>query len=212
MAVNPGTTAGLHARGVNFDPSQVITLNVPAGLPRGPWLTSLPTDAGADPGLPLFVTPLPVVAESESSRALELPSRLERLPGKIGRDRHIHIQGKKRPTLRFRGHRPPRGAADRPGPSSAERQENDSGRGRRHVRQGPAARMDSACRWSLRGRGPRPAQSRRPRVRLRPRGRARPARLRANLRPGQAQRRRRRARAGLRPGHPPQWIRRAGEA
>jgi hypothetical protein len=83
MAVNPGATAKLKARGFNFDPGQTIALDVPAGLPRGPWLTSLPTAEGPTLVVPLVVTSLPIGLEEEDSpgepdraQALSLPTAL----------------------------------------------------------------------------------------------------------------------------------------
>lgn len=67
IAVNPGATARLRAHGFNVDPEQMIALDVPAGLPRGPWLTSLPTAQGPTLALPLAVTPLPIKDEEEDA-------------------------------------------------------------------------------------------------------------------------------------------------
>jgi hypothetical protein len=88
LAVNPGASAGLHAQGPNLDPDQTLTLEVPAGLPRGPWLTSLPTAKGSTLAVPLVVTPLPVTleqddapGESAQGQTLALPTALS---GRLG--------------------------------------------------------------------------------------------------------------------------------
>ncbi len=69
LAVNPGATASLRAEGFNFHPGQTITLDVPEGTPRGPWLTSLTTEQGPTLALPLVVTALPVVREETDASA-----------------------------------------------------------------------------------------------------------------------------------------------
>jgi hypothetical protein len=88
MAVNPGVTAKLHAEGVNVDAAKEITLEVPAELPPGPWLTALTTAEGTTPAIPLVVTPLPVVledgdapAEPDRAQVLALPGALS---GRLG--------------------------------------------------------------------------------------------------------------------------------
>jgi hypothetical protein len=88
LAVNPGATASLRAEGFNIDPEQPIALDVPAGTPRGPWLTALATAQGPTLALPLVVTPLPVALEKDDAPAepaqaqpLALPAALS---GRLG--------------------------------------------------------------------------------------------------------------------------------
>jgi len=88
LAVNPGATASLRAEGFNFNPEQTITLHVPEGTPRGPWLTSLVTEQGPTLALPLVVTALPVVreetdapAEPAQAQPLAIPAALS---GRLG--------------------------------------------------------------------------------------------------------------------------------
>jgi hypothetical protein len=67
MAVNPGTTATLHAQGPNLDPAEAISLKVPPGLASGPQLLALPTSKGLTFARLLVVTPLPVVTECDDT-------------------------------------------------------------------------------------------------------------------------------------------------
>lgn len=83
MAVNPGSHATLEARGVNFDTSRPVELDVPSGLAVGPQLLSLPTAQGRSLPVPLVATTLPVVKEegdapaaSEKAQRLALPTAL----------------------------------------------------------------------------------------------------------------------------------------
>jgi hypothetical protein len=63
LAVNPGKTAELHAKGPNIDPSWPLHLDVPRDLARGPQLVALTTPKGPTLARPIVVSPLPVVAE-----------------------------------------------------------------------------------------------------------------------------------------------------
>jgi hypothetical protein len=69
LGVNPGARAKLQAQGFNFDQEQTIALDVPTGLSRGPWLTSLPTAEGPTLAVPLAVTGLPLAAEEGDAGA-----------------------------------------------------------------------------------------------------------------------------------------------
>src|SRR5262249_26888293 len=66
-------------------------LDVPSGLARGPWLTSLPTAQGPTLALPLVVTPLALAREQEdapaelsAAQALELPTAISGRLGTVG--------------------------------------------------------------------------------------------------------------------------------
>jgi hypothetical protein len=83
LAVHAGEMARLKAQGFNFDVDRAIDLDVPADLPRGPWLTSLPTAQGPTLAVPLVVTSLPMTSEDEDSpsppdqgQVLSLPAAL----------------------------------------------------------------------------------------------------------------------------------------
>jgi hypothetical protein len=67
MAVNPGSKAILHPKGVNFDPGQAIALEIPRDHPDGPALFSLPTAQGSTLPVSLVVTPLPLAEEKEDA-------------------------------------------------------------------------------------------------------------------------------------------------
>lgn len=67
LAVNPGKTAKLHARGYNIDPEKTIALDVPEGAVSGPRLVSLPTEKGPSLASPVVVTELPIILESDDA-------------------------------------------------------------------------------------------------------------------------------------------------
>lgn len=83
LAVNPGRTAELRARGPNLDPSTSLRLDVPGGLPSGPCLFSLSAPGGRTPPVALVVTSLNVVEERddaangvEKAQPIEMPAAL----------------------------------------------------------------------------------------------------------------------------------------
>ena len=219
LAVNPGATASLQAEGFNFDPEQTIALDVPEGTPRGPWLTSLPTAQGPTLALPLVVTALPVAVEEDDAPAepaqaqpLALPAALS---GRLGAANDIdayRFEAKKGQIYAFEVVARRAGAATDP----VLRVLND--KGATLAEADDTFGKDPRLEWTAPADGPfavqvaRPAQPRRGRVRLRPRSRGGPARLRADLRPRQAQRRPGRPCAGLRPGHPAERLQRPGDA
>jgi hypothetical protein len=89
MAVNPGTSAELRAKGYNLDEARPVALDVPADARPGPISLPLPTDRGATPPVPLVATTLPLAVEADDSahepieqaQALALPSALS---GRLG--------------------------------------------------------------------------------------------------------------------------------
>jgi hypothetical protein len=83
MAVNPGTTQTVKARGYNFDERQPIALKIPSDVEPGPWLTALPTAQGRTLARPLVVTQLPIVAEAGDSATSTVRSQLISAPAAI---------------------------------------------------------------------------------------------------------------------------------
>ena len=80
MAVNPGETAALHARGVNFDPEPAISLKVPADIPPGPQFFALNTAQGPTLAVPLVVTPLPLATEAGDAQSATVRTQRIDLP------------------------------------------------------------------------------------------------------------------------------------
>jgi hypothetical protein len=88
MAVNPGSTAALHASGYNFDTKQTIPLEVPKNAQPGPLSLPLPTAQGPTLPFPVVVTELPLAvedgdtaAEGDKAQSLSLPVAMS---GRLG--------------------------------------------------------------------------------------------------------------------------------
>ena len=78
MAVNPGKKAELSGRGVNFDPANPLTLEIPADAASGVRWSPLDSDRGRTQPFPVVVTTLPVAKESgdaepETAKAQAVP-------------------------------------------------------------------------------------------------------------------------------------------
>ena len=67
MAVNPGKTTELHAKGFNFESEKAIRLDVSADVHRGVISVPLATDRGDSQPVPLVATELPLVVEAGDS-------------------------------------------------------------------------------------------------------------------------------------------------
>ena len=67
LALNPGKTAKLNARGYNLDPDKMIALDVPKGTSNGTRLVSLPTENGPSLATLIVVTDLPIILESDDA-------------------------------------------------------------------------------------------------------------------------------------------------
>jgi hypothetical protein len=74
MAVNPGSRARLHALGINFDPSQIVTLDVPI-TSAGVIALPLPMAEGSTSPVPLVATLLSIVQETGDASAEALRGR-----------------------------------------------------------------------------------------------------------------------------------------
>jgi hypothetical protein len=83
LAVVAGGNAELHAQGPNLDPTETITLNVPAIAEEGPALFALPTAKGNTPAAPLVVTRHPLTLESDDAPAEGPSVRVVTLPAAI---------------------------------------------------------------------------------------------------------------------------------
>ena len=83
LAVNPGKTAELHAKGANIDPTEAIPLVVPADLPSGPQFVSLPTRKGPTLAVPVVVTGLPIVTETDDAPADPVKGQVVSLPAAV---------------------------------------------------------------------------------------------------------------------------------
>jgi len=80
MVVNPGTKTTLAARGVNFDHSRPLALDVPQGLARGTHLLALPTPEGPTLPVPLVVTTTPILLEAGDAQTSTVRSQPIELP------------------------------------------------------------------------------------------------------------------------------------
>ena len=69
IAINPGKTAKLNARGHNLDPAKWVEFEAPASLPLGVEYVALPTEKGRTLATPVVVTEMPVVSEAEDTAA-----------------------------------------------------------------------------------------------------------------------------------------------